>query len=59
MAGRNFFGQELRRLAHRYMRQERTGIAFQTTELVNEVYLKLRSWMRASAGWWSCVASAA
>src|SRR5271165_4288375 len=33
--------KELRRLAHRYMRQERAGVAFQTTELVNEVYLKL------------------
>jgi RNA polymerase sigma factor (TIGR02999 family) len=32
---------ELRRLAHRYMRQERPGAGFQTTELVNEVYLKL------------------
>ena len=33
--------KELHRLAHRYMRQERAGVAFQTTELVNEVYLKL------------------
>jgi RNA polymerase sigma factor (TIGR02999 family) len=33
--------KELRRLAHRYMRRERTEHAFQTTELVNEVYLKL------------------
>ena len=33
--------KELRRLAHRYMRQERAGVPFQTTELVNEVYLKL------------------
>jgi RNA polymerase sigma factor (TIGR02999 family) len=33
--------KQLRRLAHRYMRQERAGVAFQTTELVNEVYLKL------------------
>jgi RNA polymerase sigma factor (TIGR02999 family) len=33
--------KELRRLAHRYMRQERPAAAFQTTELVNEVYLKL------------------
>lgn len=32
---------ELRRLAHRHMRQEGSGAAFQTTELVNEVYLKL------------------
>ena len=28
-------------MAHRYMRQERPGAGFQTTELVNEVYLKL------------------
>jgi RNA polymerase sigma-70 factor (ECF subfamily) len=33
--------KELRRQAHRYMQREREGIAFQTTELVNEVYLKL------------------
>jgi RNA polymerase sigma factor (TIGR02999 family) len=33
--------KELRRLAHRYMRKEPSGHAFQTTELVNEVYLKL------------------
>jgi RNA polymerase sigma-70 factor, ECF subfamily len=33
--------KELRRQAHRYMRQEHSGIAFQTTELVNEVYLRL------------------
>ena len=33
--------KELRRLAHRYMRQERRDGAFQTTELVNEAYLKL------------------
>ena len=32
---------ELRRLAHRYMRQERPCAGFQTTDLVNEVYLKL------------------
>lgn len=32
---------ELRQQAHRHMRQERPGIAFQTTELVNEVYLRL------------------
>jgi RNA polymerase sigma-70 factor (ECF subfamily) len=33
--------KELRRLAHRYMRQERRDGGFQTSELVNEVYLKL------------------
>ncbi len=33
--------KELRRLAHRYLRKERDGGGFQTTELVNEAYLKL------------------
>ena len=33
--------KELRKLAHRYMRREGPGAAFQTTELVNEVYFKL------------------
>ena len=33
--------KELRRQAHRYLRQEQPGLAFQTTELVNELYLKL------------------
>ena len=32
---------ELRRLAHHYMRGERIGHTLQTTALVNEVYLKL------------------
>lgn len=32
---------ELRRLARRYMRQERAGHTLQTTALVNEVYLRL------------------
>ena len=32
---------ELRRLAHRYMRGERAGHTLQTTALVNEVYLRL------------------
>ncbi len=32
---------ELRRLAHRYMRRERAGHTLQTTELVNEAYLRL------------------
>jgi RNA polymerase sigma factor (TIGR02999 family) len=32
---------ELRRLAHHYMRGERAGHTLQTTALVNEVYLKL------------------
>src|ERR1700687_309180 len=32
---------ELRRIAHRYMRNERAGNTLQTTALVNEVYLRL------------------
>jgi RNA polymerase sigma-70 factor, ECF subfamily len=32
---------ELRRIAHRYMRMERQGHTLQTTALVNEAYLKL------------------
>jgi RNA polymerase sigma factor (TIGR02999 family) len=33
--------RELRRLAHRYMKRERANAAFQTTELISEVYIKL------------------
>ncbi len=33
--------QELRRLAHHYMKHERAGHTLQTTALVNEVYLRL------------------
>lgn len=33
--------RELRRLSHRYMRRERADRAFQTTELINEVYIRL------------------
>ena len=33
--------EELRRLARRYMRQERTGHTLQATALVNEAYLRL------------------
>jgi len=33
--------EELRRLAHHYMRAERDGHTLQTTALVNEVYLRL------------------
>src|SRR6266851_4242392 len=33
--------EELRRMAHRYMRNERAGNTLQTTALVNEVYLRL------------------
>lgn len=35
---------ELRRLAHRYMSQERPGHTLQTTALVNEAYLRLVNW---------------
>ena len=34
--------QELRRIAHRRMREEREGHTLQTTALVNEAYLRLR-----------------
>jgi len=33
--------KELRRIAHRYMKNERCGNSLQTTALVNEVYLRL------------------
>jgi RNA polymerase sigma factor (TIGR02999 family) len=35
---------ELRRLAHRYMGQERPGHQLQTTALVNEAYMRLIDW---------------
>ena len=38
--------QELRRLARRYMRQERAGHSLQTTALVNEAYLRLVDYKR-------------
>ena len=38
--------QELRRLAHRQMRRERTGDTFQTTALINEAYLRLVDYSR-------------
>src|SRR5262245_47168032 len=34
---------ELRRLAHAYLRRERAGVTLQTTGLVNEAYLRLAS----------------
>ncbi len=40
--------QELRRLAHHYMRQERAGATLQTTALVNEAYLRLVDYKRMS-----------
>jgi len=38
---------ELKRMAHRYMRGERVGHTLQTTALVNEAYLRLVSWKDA------------
>ena len=38
---------ELRRLAHRYMKRERAGQSLQTTALVNEAYLRLVDQKRA------------
>ena len=37
---------ELRRLAHRYMRQEHAGHTLQTTALVNEAYIRLVDYRR-------------
>ncbi|HWT02451.1 MAG TPA: sigma-70 family RNA polymerase sigma factor [Pyrinomonadaceae bacterium] len=37
---------ELRRIAHRYMRQERGGHTLETTALVNEAYLRLAGQQR-------------
>ena len=39
--------EELRRLARRYMRNERAGNTLQTTALVNEAYLRLVDAARA------------
>src|SRR6516225_3582537 len=38
--------EELRRLARRYMKQERAGHTLQTTSLVNEAYLRLVDYKR-------------
>ncbi len=38
--------QELRRLAHHYMRKERAGHTLQTTALVNEAYLRLADYKK-------------
>jgi RNA polymerase sigma factor (TIGR02999 family) len=35
---------ELKRMAHRYMRGERVGHTLQTTALVNEAYMRLVNW---------------
>jgi RNA polymerase sigma factor (TIGR02999 family) len=41
--------EELRRLAHHYMRRERPGQTLQTTALVNEAYIRLADYKRM--GW--------
>src|ERR1017187_5372078 len=38
--------EELRRLARRYMKRERTGHSLQTTALVNEAYVRLADYKR-------------
>ena len=38
--------QELRRLAHHYMRNERVGHTLQTTALVNEAYMRLADYKK-------------
>ena len=38
--------QELRRMAHQYMRRERVGNTLQTTALINEAYLRLVDYQR-------------
>src|SRR6266852_4853458 len=38
--------QELRRMAHHYLRNERAGHTLQTTDLVNEAYLKLTDYKK-------------
>ena len=38
--------QELRRLAHHYMRRERPGQTLQTTALVNEAYMRLAAYKK-------------
>jgi RNA polymerase sigma factor (TIGR02999 family) len=40
--------EELRRLAHRQMRRERQNHTLQTNALVNEVYMRLVNWKRAT-----------
>jgi RNA polymerase sigma factor (TIGR02999 family) len=40
---------ELRQLAHRYLRRERTGHVLQTTALVNEAFIRLINWR--DVGW--------
>jgi RNA polymerase sigma factor (TIGR02999 family) len=39
---------EMRRLAHHYMQQERSGHILQTTALVNEAWLRLINWQGVS-----------
>jgi RNA polymerase sigma-70 factor (ECF subfamily) len=39
--------RELHRIAHRYMRQERSNHTLQTTALINEAYVRLIDWKSA------------
>ena len=39
---------ELRRLAHHYLAQERSGHTLQTTALINEAWLRLIDWKQVS-----------
>ena len=39
---------ELRRLAHHYLARERPGHTLQTTELINEAWLRLMDWKSLS-----------
>src|SRR5262249_55518879 len=39
---------ELHRLAHQYMRRERSDHTLQTTALINEAYLRLIDWKNVS-----------
>src|SRR5829696_7338678 len=39
--------EELHRLAHHYMRRERSGHTLQTSALINEAYIRLIDWKNA------------
>lgn len=43
-----FVYNELRRMAHRYMRNERTGHPLQTTALIHEAYLRLSGYRQVN-----------
>ena len=40
--------KDLHRMAHRYMRRERSGHTLQTTALINEAYVRLIDWKQVS-----------